>query len=265
MNYCNEDERYLSAHISDLASQSSGSGVPRFSRFLNERERVVATNAARTEGADPIFYGGFDGAARTMCGFFKGTYAEDYPEIGDGSAGWQGMSKRELFPLCAVTFSFRKTDTLTHRDILGAVLGAGLERSMIGDILVSEGYAVMFCTETALEIAVGLTKIGRYGVCAERGVTRGLPESKTETLEKTLSSLRLDCVVGACTNLSRDKSASLIKSGLVSADFSVCQNVSFTVKEGTVLSIRGYGRFRLARVIGETKKGRLRVNVEKSI
>ena len=265
MIYLNEDERYLSAHISDLAEQSSKSGVPRFSRFLNEREKVVAMDVARTKGANPIFYGGYDGAARTMCGFFGGTYAEDYPEIKDKSTEWQEMSKRDLFPLCTVTFSFRKADTLTHRDFLGSVLGAGLERSMIGDILVSEDYAVLFCTEAAFEIAVGITRIGRYGVKTERGITRGLPEGKTELLDKTLSSLRLDCVVGACTNLSRDKSASLIKSGLVSADFLVCQNVSFTVKEGTVLSIRGYGRFRLKQVIGETKKGRLRVSFEKSV
>ncbi len=265
MNILNEDERYLSAHISDLAAQSVKSGVPRFSRFLNERERVVATDAARTENANPNFYGGYDGAARVVCGFFKGTYAEDYPEIADNSEILQGMSKRDLFPLCAVTFSFRKADSLTHRDFLGAVLGAGLERSMTGDILVAEDYAVLFCTEAAVEIAAGIVKVGRYGVKAERGITRGLPELKIETFEKTLSSLRLDCVVGACTNLSRDRSASLIRTGLVSADFSVCQNVSFIVKDGTVISIRGYGRFRLAQIIGETKKGRLRINVEKRV
>jgi len=261
----NEDERYLSAHISDLAAQSVKSGIPRFSRFLNERERIVAANAARAESANPFFYGGYDGAARTICGFFKGTYAEEYPEIADNSDGWQGMSKRDLFPLCAVTFSFRKCNTLTHRDILGAVIGAGLERSMTGDILVAEDYAVLFCTETAVEITSGIVKIGRIGVQAERGITCGLPETKVELLDKTLSSMRLDCVVGACTNLSRDKSASLIRAGLVSADFSVCQNISFTVKEGTIISIRGYGRFRLAQVIGETKRGKLHVNVEKSI
>lgn len=265
MIYLNEDERYLSAHISDLVEQSSKSGVPRFSRFLNERERVVATDAAMMMNTTPIFYGGYDGAARTICGFFGGTYAEDYPEVNEDFTEWEKMSKRDLFPVCAVTFSFRRVDALTHRDFLGSALGAGLERSMIGDILVSEEYAVLFCTEAAFEIAVGITKIGRYGVKAERGITRGLPEGKTEAFDRTLSSLRLDCVVGACTNLSRDKSASLIKSGLVSADFLVCQNVSYTIKEGTVLSIRGYGRFRLTQVMGETKKGRLRVSFEKSI
>ncbi len=265
MIYLNEDERYLSAHISDLASQSARSGIPRFSRFLNERESIVALDAAQTVGANPIFYGGYDGAARTICGFFGGTFAENYPEHMDSSDGRQGTAKEELFPLCTVTFSFRKIDSLTHRDFLGGILSSGLERSMLGDILVEEDYAVVFCLDVALEIVEGITKIGRFGVKPERGIARGLPEHRTEVLEKTLSSLRLDCVVGACTNLSRDKSASLIKSGLVSADFSVCQNVSFNVGEGTVISIRGYGRFRLSQILGETKKGRLRINVEKSV
>lgn len=261
----NEDERYLSAHISDLAAQSAKSGVPRFSRFLNERERVVAADAARAENANPSFYGGYDGAARTICGFFKGTYAEDYPENADDCEALQGMTKKDLYPICAVTFSYRKVDKLTHRDFLGAVLGAGLERSMLGDILVAEDYAIVFCLDVVREIVAGITKVGKIGVKTECGLTRGLPEIKTEILEKTVSSLRLDCIVGACTNLSRDKSASLIRSGMISADFSVCQNVSFIVSEGAVISIRGYGRFRLARIVGESKKGRLHINVEKSV
>ncbi|MGN0682101.1 MAG: YlmH/Sll1252 family protein, partial [Oscillospiraceae bacterium] len=196
---------------------------------MNERERIVAADAARAENANPSFYGGYDGAARTICGFFKGTYAEDYPEnVGDCEA-LQGMTKKDLYPICAVTFSYRKVDKLTHRDFLGAVLGAGLERSMLGDILVAEDYAIVFCLDVVQEIVDGITKIGRYGVRAEHGITNGIPELRTKTMEKTLSSLRLDCVVGACTNLSREKSASLIKSGMISADFSVCQNVSFTV------------------------------------
>lgn len=237
----------------------------RFSRFLNERERVVASGAARAENAIPVFYGGYDGATRTMCGFFQGTYAEDYPLQNENSDSSDELTKLDLFPVCTVTFSFRKSDKPTHRDFLGAILGTGLERSMIGDILVAEDYAVLFCTETAAKVAEDITKVGKFGVKAQQGLLYGLPEQKTEEYDRSVSSLRLDCIVGACTNLSRDKSAALIKSGLVSADFSVCQNVSSILKEGTVISIRGYGRFRLVEVFGETKKGRLRVKIEKSV
>ncbi len=237
----------------------------RFSRFLNERERVVASGAAQAENAIPVFYGGYDGASRTMCSFFQGTYAQDYPLGGDDSDGSEGMTKKDLFPVCTVTFSFRKSDKPSHRDFLGAILGAGLERSMIGDILVADDYAVLFCTETAAKIAEDIIKVGKFGVKPQRGLPFGLPAQKTEVYDRSVSSLRLDCVVGACTNLSRDKSAALIRSGLVSADFSVCQNVSGIIREGVVISIRGYGRFRLAEVSGETKKGRLRVKIEKSV
>ncbi len=121
----NDEERFLCAHISDLAELSRKTGVPRFSRFLNEREAIVAGyGAAQAKCSKPFFYGGYDGAARTVCGFFEGTYAEEMP-------------REELFPVCAVTFSFRRVDKLSHRDFLGAVLAAGLERRVVGDILVA--------------------------------------------------------------------------------------------------------------------------------
>lgn len=249
----NDEERFLCAHISDLAALSRKTGVPRFSRFLNEREAVVASyGAVQTGGSEPFFYGGYDGAARTVCGFFGGTYAEEMP-------------REELFPVCAVTFSFRKVDKLSHRDFLGAILAAGLERSVVGDILVAEDYAVVFCLDTALETVAGLVKIGRVGVRSERGITKELPRAEFERIDASIASLRLDCVVGACTNTSREKSALLVKSGQVSADFSVCLNVSAAVKLNTVISIRGFGRFRLSEIVGETKKGRLRVVIYKYI
>lgn len=249
----NDEERFLCAHISDLAELSRKTGVPRFSRFLNEREAIVAGyGAAQTKCSKPFFYGGYDGAARTVCGFFEGTYAEEMP-------------REELFPVCAVTFSFRRVDKLSHRDFLGAILAAGLERSVVGDILVAGDYAVVFCLDTAVETVAGLMKIGRVGVRSERGITKELPRAEFERIDASVASLRLDCVVGACTNTSREKSALLVKSGQVSADFSVCLSVSAIVKENTVISIRGFGRFRLSEIVGETKKGRLRIVIYKYI
>lgn len=212
----------------------------------------MAAEAALTDKVDPIFYGGYDGAARTLCGFFEGTYAEEMPV-------------EELFPLCAVTFSFRRTDKLSHRDFLGAILGLGLERSAVGDILVGEGRAVVFCVDAAAELVLGLTLIGRTGVEAVSGIVGELPLPKFETLDRTVSSLRLDCIVGACANVSRSRSAQLIGAGLVNADFSVCTNVSAAVKEGEIISIRGFGRFKMSKIVGETKKGRIRVVIDKYV
>lgn len=212
----------------------------------------MAAQSAAQAGAIPLFYGGYDGAARTVCGFLGGTYAEEMPHD-------------EVFPVRAVTFSFREADRLSHRDFLGAVLAAGLQRSVVGDIAVAEDHAIVFCLDTAVEPIADLIKVGGVGVSAEIGVTMEIPKAEFERTDTSVSSLRLDCIVGACANISRGRSALLIKSGQVSADHSVCLNVSYTVKEGTVISIRGCGRFRLTQVVGETKKGRLRVVIEKYV
>ena len=245
----NEEERFLAAHIADLERLSAKSGVPRFSAFLNEREAVVAARAVRGR---PEFFGGYDGAARTVCGFFKDTYAEEMPH-------------EELFPVRAVTFSFRRCDKPAHRDFLGAVLALGIKRELVGDILGAEDYAVVFCHETAEDLIYHICKVGRIGVSAEKGAVKPLPEIKTKRTAASVSSLRLDCIVSAAANISREKSAMLIKSGQVNADFSVCQNVSEEVSGGEIISIRGYGRYRLSEISGETRRGRLRVIIEKYI
>ncbi len=248
----NDDERFLYAHITDLAKNAARSGVPRFSAFLNEREAAVAARAAADSGEAPDFYGGYDGAHRTICGFVSGTYAE-------------GQPLDELFPVRAVTFLFRERDKLCHRDFLGASLALGLKRALLGDILCGEGGAVIFCHENAAELIEGLTKIGNTGVRTEKGVKIPLPEVRTVKTQRVVSSLRLDCIVSAAANVSRDKSASLIKSGQVNADFFPCLDVSAGVRENTIISVRGSGRYRLSEIKGESRKGKIRVVIEKFI
>lgn len=243
----NDEERFLSAHIADLQRAAERTGAPRFSAFLNEREAVVARCAVKWE---PVFFGGYDGAMRTVCGFVEGTYAQE-------------LQPEDIFPVSAVTFSFRKSDTLTHRDILGALMSLEIKRELLGDILTAEGYAVVFVHENAAGLVSAVDKIGRVGVSAEVGVTKPLPQQKIQRMEVTVSSLRLDCVVSAAVNTSRERSASLIKSGMVNADFLPCTNVSAEVKENTVISVRGSGRYRLAGISGETRKGKLRITIEK--
>ena len=245
----NEEERYLSAHIADLQRLSVRSGVPRFSLFLNEREAVVADNSVK---GSPCFYGGYDGAARVICGFTEDTYASELPPS-------------DVFPIVPLTFVFRERDVLSHRDFLGAMLSLEIKRELVGDILTAEGYAVVFVHETAAELIAALDKIGKVGVRCERGITRPLPAQQTQRIDTTVSSLRLDCIVSAAVNTSRERSASLIKSGIVNADFSPCLNVSAEVKENTVISVRGHGRYRLSEIIGPTRKGRIRIVIEKYI
>ncbi len=249
MELLSEEERYLSAHIADLQKQSIRSGVPRFSAFLNEREARIADYSVKGE---ICLYGGYEGASRCVCGFVKDTYAEE-------------LSPAECFPVCAVTFTYRKQDALTHRDLLGALVGLGINRELIGDILTAEGYSVVFVHENAEELVLHMSKAGKVGITAEKGITRPIPQQQYAVIDTTVSSLRLDCIVSAATNISRERSASLIRSGQVNADFSPCLSISTELKENTVISIRGSGRYRLAEICGSTRKGRVRIKIYKYI
>lgn len=77
----------------------------------------------------------------------------------------------------------------------------------------------------------------------------------------TVSSLRLDAIVSAAFSISRGKAQSLIRSEKTTINWTVVSNTSFIVKEGDILSLRGYGRIKLEEVLGNTKKGRIGIEI----
>lgn len=240
----------LRAKLDDQARLCMKRGVPCFASFLDEREAVLArTMCAREEGAFCAFFGGYEGAARTVPGFFP--HKENVDE--------------DLFPVCALTLRFRPQDPLSHRDFLGSLMGLGLRRDAIGDILTEEGRAVIFLLpEAARFVAQNLEKVGRAGVRVTEGVDGGLPcAQKFQTVERTVASARLDAVLSALTGESRKDSARQIAQGLVAVNHLPCETVTRQIAAGDVLSVRGRGRFTVDSIGEPTKKGRLRMTVRK--
>lgn len=112
-----------------------------------------------------------------------------------------------------------------------------------------------------------IEKIGRVGVkCAYADSDEKIVRNdKFSEISGTVASLRLDCVVGTATRLSREKSCALIRSGSVSVNHGVTESVSDTLKEGDVLSVRGFGRYILSSVGDRTKKDRIHIVIKKYI
>ena len=88
---------------------------------------------------------------------------------------------------------------------------------------------------------------------------------KTVAVNDTVASPRFDCVVGALTNLSREKAQSLINSGLCEVDHLPEIRVDRQIEAGAIISVRGYGKFTVNSFDGETKRGRIRMSAEKYI
>lgn len=197
-----------------------------------------------------MLWGGFEGAQRVVFGAFPERQQPD----------------RDSFPVLPLYAVFRKEDGLTHRDFLGALMGLGVNRDTIGDILLEEGRCVLFVRKEISDfITSQLDKVGRAGVRFEEPSQQlQLPEGRGfEEIHATVASERLDCIIAALTNSSREKSASLIVGGAVTLQYETVLSVSAKVSEGEKLSIKGYGKYIVDQMGLPTKKGRLRLIARK--
>ena len=77
----------------------------------------------------------------------------------------------------------------------------------------------------------------------------------------TVSSLRLDTMISSIYQISRQKSQTLIKAGLVKVNWISIENTSFECGEGDTLSVRGYGRAKIVSIEGKTKKDKWRISI----
>ena len=239
-----EDNNLLS-RADDALNLSRIRHKPCFLGFLNEREQYIISESFRYANDRIGFFGGYDNAVRKiMC-------ACDY-DIDD-----------DEYPIVKLCYKFRKEDNLSHRDFLGSLMGLGIERSCVGDIIVGEKFAAVFVkAEVSEYIKSQLNKIGRAGVrLISENECELSYEPETELLSLIVSSMRLDAVVAAVTKLSRTKSAEIILSGKVFTNYSENKNISYLLKPDDILTIRGSGKFIIKEQSSTTKKGRLKINI----
>jgi len=146
----------------------------------------------------------------------------------------------------------------THRDFLGAILGLGIERDCVGDIIVGEESFFLVTRKIAPFILQNLDKVGRLGVKLKEVPLDAVPDKNepyTE-IEASVASMRLDALIAAAFNVSRSTAVQGIEAGLVSVNFLLCENAACILNEGDLISYRGKGRAKIAALGNLSKKGR---------
>lgn len=157
---------------------------------------------------------------------------------------------------------------VSHRDFLGSILGLGLRREKLGDIIVDDSRArLVAAREVAGFIRVNLAKVGRTRVMLKEITREELspPPPKIKEIRTTVPSMRLDAVAASAFGVSRSKMARDVSAQKVAVNWRLCTNQSAPVKEGDVISVRGKGRAKVAEVGGRTKKGRIAVILHRYI
>jgi RNA-binding protein YlmH len=154
--------------------------------------------------------------------------------------------------------------TLAHRDVMGALLHIGLKREKFGDMIVGqEGCYVVVASEVADFVRSQVTHIHRIPVQFESVEWDEFQPPELRLTEKsvTVPSLRVDAVVGEVYHLSRAKALVPIRAGRLKVNWKVVDDPAHAVQTGDMISLAGFGRFRVLDVTGPTRSGRLRMTV----
>lgn len=248
----NDDIEILKKRFCELASKADNGSYFTFTDFLGLPEQSAFAEVKTKLGrCKYTVFGGAEGAERVVIRF------GDPEEIGYEAD----------FPILCIKIeplAKKFADKLTHRDFLGALLNLGIERSTLGDIVISDNVGYVFALDNMAEfIQNELSRVKRTDVKAE--IIDTLPDVDlyhTEPKRIQLSGERLDAIIAKVYSLSRDDAQSLFKKRLVYVNGKLCESVSYTPKENDKISARGYGRFVYRGYDGLSRKGKLNAIVD---
>ncbi|MCC0177293.1 photosystem II S4 domain protein [Waterburya agarophytonicola K14] len=155
-------------------------------------------------------------------------------------------------------------DPATHRDFLGSILGTGIVREKVGDIIVlgERGAQAIVVPEMVDFLTTSLTQVRSVAVKTQKIDLSELKIRPPKKKEMTTveASLRLDAIASAGFGMSRSKMADAISSKDVRVNWKEITQSSHNVKAGDLIAVRGKGRLEVGEV-SITKKQRYRVNL----
>jgi len=248
------NDKQVEARIRDIFTLAQKNREKRASNFLDPAQQQIAMDVAKSfPGMAYYFDGGYDEAERKILV----AYPEDLSD------------EPFMLPVGALRIIPDDPDEHPgHRDYLGAILGLGITREKLGDILVGKSNADIIIKQEIMEyIGLNLIKVGNVSVKVEEISLNELlqPERAYKELKGTVASLRLDAVAGLAFGISRTKMAPFIKGENVRLNFKVVKDPATPVKEGDVISANRLGRARILEVGGQSKKGRTYVKIHRYV
>ncbi|MBQ9346173.1 MAG: hypothetical protein IJT94_02380 [Oscillibacter sp.] len=247
------DDRLTMARVLDRAAQAQNRNIPAATDFLSPREQAAASDLLRLAEfpeSSALFTGGYEGAERRLILFLP-----DWLDPGNAQP-----------PVRCFRAAFRPEDGLTHRDLLGSLMGLGVVREKVGDILVSGDSADLLVLDSVADFLVQNWETAGRAKLTVSPVDLShvhIPAAHCQDVRDTVSSLRLDAVASTGFRLSRGRAAELIAAGRVQVNWRDCEKPDRLVKQGDVVTARGFGKMELAEVGGVTRKGRISILVRR--
>jgi RNA-binding protein YlmH len=230
--------------------QTKKSSCSAFTDFLNPDEQMLVSRLCIENGMKVVFYGGKGEFERAIGVISDDTYEEDIP-----------------VDVIKITGNF-KFEKLNHRDYLGTILSLGIKREKVGDInLYEDGAEIWVIRDISSFICQNLSKIKHTGIKAS---IISMEDSREriqdfKPIKINIASFRLDSIIAALTGFSRNQAAEYIKSGNIKLNFSEIKEADEKIETGDLISIKGFGRYKITGDGSTTRSGRINIEVKKYI
>ena len=248
------EDRMLLAKLWDKINAGMRKNIPANTCFLSPREQEMARFLfGEPEGL--YAFGGYGDAERKMLVFLP-EYLEDSTLLEEDS------------PCVCLRAEFYQGDSLSHRDFLGALMGAGIGRETVGVICVGISSCDFFVTaEIAPYILQKFSSAGRAKLHLKQIplADASIPEPEVKEIKDTLASLRLDSVISSGFRIGRSLASQYVSAGKAAIDGLPCEKPDKTVAEGCKISVRGLGKIKLHTINGKTKKDRISVVIHRYV
>ena len=206
-----------------------------------------------------LLFGGNDKSEREVVIFYPEKLEKRFVE----------KNYNNIMQIMEIILPSRLQGNYTHRDYLGGLMKLGIKREKIGDIIVfNEGANIIILNEILDFVNSNISSLTRFSkslIQTKKIEKLYQQEIKTEEIKIIVSSLRLDNIVSELARTSRTKAEEIINDGRVFVNFENIIKNSKTIKEADIITIRGKSRFKILEVIGNTKKGRFIIKVEKYV
>lgn len=259
-SYKKEEDKLLIAKMLDQMALCNKRNKIQNTDFLDERQQILLEKVLhRLEIENYVIYGGFEKAERKIVLFYPEKWNEEIVE----------KNYDTVMQVIEILLPNDLKGKYTHRDYLGGLMKLGLKREKIGDIVVwEEGANIIVLNEVVPFLEQHLMTLTRFqkAEISIKELSKIHPVNiQKEEIEITVSSMRLDNIVSELCKTSRTKAEEIIRAERVFLNYEVIDKDSKLVKIGDKLTIRGKGKFELKEQIGNTKKGRFILKIEKYV
>ena len=249
-----KERQFLINRISDLANRAYYKNITTHTVFLNLYEQTIFQSISTSLRVSYKILGDYDYAERKLVCFF--------------SCNPENIEDSDFMDLLHISNKNPKfSQSVSHRDYLGALMNIGIERHMLGDICIIGDEAYVYVLKSASAIIIdNLFDIRHNKVNVSKADFRAIDFS-SNVQEKiiNIASNRLDSIVSSVYNISRAKANLLIDADKVFINSKLINTHSHVLKPEDIVSVRGLGRFIYSDIEKISKKGRLVVKIRQYI